>query len=164
MPLTSSMSRDLAVNGGALLVVGILGLIASIPLVDGGAARSIVPWIVVVLVLGLAQVVVGGGWLRNAVADAAPAPADVAREPDAATLRRCLLPAVLGAVVVVLALLWAPPFAPLMAGLAAGAGSTDIRSRHWIRERERDLGVTILRETSPLPFATSRKRVWALPD
>ncbi len=158
------MSRDLTLNGGALLAVGIVGLAASIPRVDGGAARAIVPWFVVVLVLGLAQVVVGGGWLRNAVRDAGPAPADLAREPESETLRRCLLPALLGAIVVVLALLWAPPFAPLIAGLAAGAGATDIRSRSWIRALERDHGVTILRETSPLPFATSRKQLWALPE
>lgn len=158
------MSRDLALNGGALLAIGIAGLVASIPRVDGGAARAIVPWFVVVLVLGLAQVVVGGGWLRNAVTNAAPAPADLTREPRSETFRRCLLPALLGAVVVVLALLWAPPFAPLIAGLAAGAGATDIRSRTWIRAQERDRGVTILRETSPLPFATSRKQLWALPE
>ena len=51
----------------------------------------------------------------------------------------------------------------ILAGLAFGAGATDLRSRNWIRAAEASDGVVILREASALPFATSRKRLWALP-
>lgn len=163
MPLVSPINRDLAVNGGGLVAVGLGGLVAASVVIKGGPALAIVPWIIVALVLGLAQVVVGGGWLRNAVADAPAAEPGLVPEDSGAAVRRLGLPIAIAFVLVVLALFVAPQFASLLAGLAFGAGATDLRSRNWIRAAEASDGVVILREASALPFATSRKRLWALP-
>ena len=84
MPVASPISRDLAINGGGLAVVGVVGAVTTAALIDGGPARAIIPFIIVALVFGLAQVVVSGGWLQKAVADAAAAPSDLQVEPDRA--------------------------------------------------------------------------------
>ena len=149
------LSRDLTINGIGLSVVGIVGLVASIVVLGGSATRVIVPWIIVLVVLSLAQVVVGGGWLRNTIDTAPDAPHDLVIESSSEQLRRAGLPTI-----VALALLAVAPFAPIVAGLAMGAGATDLRSRSWITGDEESRGVTILRATTPLPFATSRAQMW----
>ena len=164
MAVVSPITRDLAIDGWGLAGAGVVGLVAASIVVDGGAGRAIIPFIIVALVFGLAQVVVSGGWLRNAVADAPPAPGDLVTEADATTLRRCALPAVLALVLIVIALFVWVQFAALLAGLAFAAGTTDLRSKQWISAFERENGVTILREAAVLPFATSRKPLWARAD
>jgi len=159
----SPITRDLAIDGWGLAGVGVLGVIAASVVVDGGAGRAIIPFIIVALVFGLAQVVVSGGWLRTAVDSAPPAPADLVVEPEATTLRRAGLPTLLALVLVVIALVVWVQFAALLAGLAFAAGMTDLRSRQWIAAFERANGVQILRGTSWLPFATTRKPLWSRP-
>lgn len=161
MPTASPIVRDLTINGGGLAAVGIGGIIAATFAVPGGPALAIVPFIIVALVFGLAQVVVSGGWLRNAVADAPPPPTDLAAEDDRATLRRCAMPTVLAIVLVVIALFVWPQFAALLSGLSFAAGMTDLRSRRWIQQLQQQDSVTVMREITPLPFATSRKALWA---
>ncbi len=164
VPRAASLTRDLQIDGVGLATVGGLGLILSFLVIADNAARIIVPWLIVLVVLGLAQVVIGGGWLRNAVDDAVPAPADLAIEPPSDQLRRAGLPTVVAAALLALALLAVPPFAPIVAGLAMGAAMTDLRSRKWIHADERARGVTIMREATRLPFANARKRLWVLED
>ena len=164
MAVVSPITRDLAIDGWGLAGVGILGLIAASVTIEGGAGRAIIPFIIVALVFGLAQVVASGGWLRGAVDAAAPPPAGLVVEPDSATLRRAGLPTLLALVLLVIALFVWVQFAALLAGLAFAAGTTDLRSRQWIAAFERANGVTILREVAWLPFATSRKALWARPD
>jgi hypothetical protein len=163
VPTASPIVRDLTVNGGGLAIVGIGGVVAAAFAAGGGPARAIVPFLIVALVFGLAQVVVSGGWLRTAVADAALPPDGLVAEPDSATLRRCAMPTVLAAVLVMLALLVWPQFAAMLSGLAFAAGMTDLRSRQWIRALQQADDVTVMREVTPLPFATSRKAIWAQP-
>jgi hypothetical protein len=164
VPAAAPLTRDLTIDGFGLAAVGVIGLAASLIVVGGNATRVIVPWIIVLLVLGLAQVVIGGGWLRNAIQDAPEAPPDLVIESPGAQTRRAGTPTIVAAVLLLLALVVVAPFAPIVAGLAAGAAATDLRSRQWISADERVQGVTILRETSPLPFATSRKRLWVRPS
>ena len=161
MPTAAPLTRDLTINGVGLAAVSVIGLVASMIVVGGNATRVIVPWIIVLLVLGLAQVVVGGGWLRNAIQDAPDAPDGLDIESPADQVKRAGLPTVVAAALVLLALVVVPPFAPIVAGLAAGAAATDLRSRKWIMADEESQGITIVREITPLPFATSRKRLWA---
>jgi hypothetical protein len=163
VPTTSPIVRDLTLNGGGLAAVGIGGLVVSALAVGGGPARAIVPFLIVALVFGLAQVVVSGGWLRTAVADAALPPVGLVAESDGATLRRCLMPTVLAVMLVLLALVVWPQFAALLSGLAFAAGMTDLRARQWIRALQQEDDVTVIREVTPLPFSTSRKAVWAQP-
>lgn len=160
MPVASPITRDLAIDGGGLAAVGVAGVIAAALLVDGGPGRAIIPFVIVALVFGLAQVVVSGGWLRNAVAQAPPAPGDLVEEPEGATLRRAGLPTLIGLVLVVLALFAWVQFAALLAGVAFAAGSTDLRSRSWISRLEAEEDVTVMRQVASLPFATSRKSLW----
>jgi hypothetical protein len=164
VPTASPIIRDLAINGGALTAVGVGGVVAAAFAVPGGAPTAIIPFIIVALVFGLAQVVVSGGWLRKAVADAASPPDGLATEGDTATLRRCAMPAILAVILVVIALFVWPQFAALLSGLSFAAGMTDLRSRQWIRALQADEGLIVLREITPLPFATSRKAIWAQPD
>lgn len=164
MPAVSPISRDLAIDGWGLAGVGVAGVVAASVVIEGGAGRAIIPFIIVALVFGLAQVVVSAGWLRNAVRDAPPAPADLVPEPDSATLRRAALPALLALILIVIALFVWVQFAALLAGLAFAAGMTDLRSRQWIVALERSEGVTILRQAAWLPFATARKPLWARAD
>jgi hypothetical protein len=158
--LASPITRDLAIDGGGLTAVGIGGVVAAAALVKGGPGLAIIPFVIVALVFGLAQVVVSGGWLRNAVADAGPAPAGLVLEPDSTTLRRAGLPTLLALVLIVIALFVWVQFAALLAGLAFAAGMMDLRSRAWISRLQDDRGVVILRETTWLPFATSRRSLW----
>jgi hypothetical protein len=164
VPTAAPLTRDLTIDGFGLAAVGVIGLVASLIVVGGNPTRVVVPWVIVLLVLGLAQVVVGGGWLRNAIQDAPDAPDDLVTEAPGIQTRRAATPTIVAAVLLLLALLVVPPFAPIVAGLAAGAAATDLRSRQWISADERVQGVTILRETTPLPFATSRKRLWVRPS
>jgi hypothetical protein len=161
--VVSPITRDLAIDGWGLAGVGIAGLIAASVVIDGGAGRAIIPFIIVALVFGLAQVVVSGGWLRTAVDDAPAAPPDLVPEAESATIRRAGLPSLIALVLLVLALVVWVQFAALLAGLAFSAGMTDLRSRQWINALERDRDVTILREVARLPFATARKPLWARP-
>ena len=153
------LSRDLTINGFGLSAVGIVGLVGSIVVLGGSTTRVVIPWIIVVVVLSLAQVVVGGGWLRNTIDTAPDAPRDLVIESSSEQLRRAGLPTIV-ALALLLALLAVAPFAPIVAGLAMGAGATDLRSRSWITGDEESRGVTILRATTPLPFATSRAKMW----
>lgn len=163
MPTTSPITRDLAINGWGLTAVGVLGLIAAAATVKGGPGLVIIPFIIVALVFGLAQVVVSGGWLRTAV-DAAAAPAEaLVPEAESSTVRRAGLPCVIALVVVVISLFVWVQFAALFAGLAFAAGLMDLRSRAWITRLEQERGVVILREVTWLPFATSRRPLWAAP-
>ena len=161
MAVVSPITRDLAIDGGGLTAVGIGGAVAAAAMVSGGPGLAIIPFIIVALVFGLAQVVVSGGWLRNAVNDAGPPAPGLVPEGESATVRRAGLPTVLALVVVVLALFVWVQFAALFAGLAFAAGLMDLRSRSWIAGLERERGVVILREVTWLPFATSRKPLWA---
>jgi hypothetical protein len=163
VPTASPIVRDLSVNGGGLAAVGIGGIVASSLAVSGGPARAIVPFLIVALVFGLAQVVVSGGWLRTAVADAALPPDGLVAEHDSGTLRRCVMPTVLALVLVLSALLVWPQFAAMLSGLAFAAGMTDLRARQWIRTLQQEDDVVVMREVTPLPFATSRKSIWAQP-
>ncbi len=164
MAVASPIRRDLAIGGWGLAGVGLIGVIAASIVVGDAAGRVIIPFIIVALVFGLAQVIVSGGWLRNAVADAPPPPQDLVMEAESTTLRRVGLPAVLIAILVIIALFSWVQFAALLAGVAFAAGSTDLRSRYWITAFEREHGVTILREVAWLSFATVRKPLWARPD
>ena len=47
-----------------------------------------------------------------------------------------------------------------LVGCAFAAGMMDLRSRAWISRLQDDRGVVILRETTWLPFATSRRSLW----
>lgn len=163
MPVASPISRDLAINGGGLAVVGVAGAVATAVLIDGGPARAIVPFIIVALVFGLAQVVVSGGWLQKAVADAPVAPTELQVESDSATLRRAGLPMIIAAVLVVIALFAWVQFAALLAGVAFAAGMTDLRARARVMRREKQDDVTVLRAPAPLPFSTARRTIWIRP-
>lgn len=163
MPVASPISRDLAINGGGLAVVGVAGAVVTAVLIDGGPARAIIPFIIVALVFGLAQVVVSGGWLQKAVADAPAAPPDLRVEPDAATLRRAGLPVLIAALLIVITLFAWVQFAALLAGVAFAAGMTDLRARAWVTRRERQDDVTVLRAPAPLPFSTARRTIWVRP-
>ena len=163
MPVAAPITRDLTIDGVGLGAVGVLGLVAGIAATGGDVARMIVPWIIVVVVLGLAQVVVSGGWLRTAVADAPAPPPGLEIEDRGAQLRRAGLPTVVALALVLAAVFAIPAMASVVAGLAAGAAATDLRTRKWIQELERENGEVILREVTALPFATTRKPLWAAP-
>lgn len=163
MPVASPISRDLAINGGGLVAVGVAGAVATALLIDGGPARAIIPFVIVALVFGLAQVVVSGGWLQKAVADAPAAPADLRVESDGDTLRRAGLPVIIGALLILLTLFAWVQFAALLAGVAFAAGMTDLRARAWVTRREKQDGVTVLRAPAPLPFSTARRTIWIGP-
>jgi hypothetical protein len=160
VPVASPICRDLAINGGGLTAVGVAGLVASAALVDGGPARAIIPFIIVALVFGLAQVVVSGGWLQKAVVDAPDAPANLQVEPDGVAMRRALLPTIIAIVLIAVTLLAWVQFAALLAGVAFAAGMTDLRARAWVRRREAADDLTVMRAPAPLPFSTARKQVW----
>lgn len=166
MQTAAPISRDLTIDGVGLSAVGVVGLVASIVVLGGSATRVVIPWIIVLVVLSLAQVVIGGGWLRNAIDTAPDAPPDLIIESSSDQLRRAGLPTIIALALLLLALLAVAPFAPIVAGLAMGAGATDLRSRSWITGDEESRGVTILRVSTPLPFATSRAQMWvrANPD
>ena len=53
MPIAAPITRDLTIDGFGLAAVGVIGLVASIIVVGGNATRVIVPWIIVLLVLGV---------------------------------------------------------------------------------------------------------------
>lgn len=160
VPVASPITRDLAIDGGGLVAVGVAGVVAASVLVGGGPARAIVPFIIVSLVFGFAQVVVSGGWLRNAVTHAPPAPSGLVDEPRDVTIRRAGLPTLVALVLVALALYAWVQFAALLAGVAFAAGAADLRSRSWIARFEAHDDVTVLRESAALPFATARKPLW----
>lgn len=162
MQAASPLTRDLTIDGAGLGAVGVLGLAGAVA-VSGDVGRMAISWLIVVVVLGLGQVVVGGGWLRNAVADASPAPADVELEDSGSGMIRLLVPTVVMAVLVVLTLFIAAPLGAIMAGIAAGAAATDLRSRQWIAAHDRAHGVTTLRRVTRMPFATTRAPLWQVP-
>ncbi len=163
MPLVSPITRDLAIDGGGLTAVGVGGVVAAAALVDGGPGLAIIPFLIVALVFGFAQVVVGGGWLRAAVHEAPPAPDGLVREDDSATMRRAGIPTLLALLLVVTTMFTWVQFAALLAGLAFAAGLTDLRSLGWIRRVQDERDAVIVREVGPLPFATVRKPLWAVP-
>ncbi len=163
MPVVSPIARDLAIDGWGLAMVGVVGVVAAAIMTGGSPGLAIIPFMIVAVVFGLAQVVVSGGWLRNAVAGAAPPPTGLVAEADSATLRRCGLPALIALVLVVLALFAWVQFAALLAGLAFAAGLTDLRSRGWIARLEHERDVVILRQVTRVPFATVRTSLWAEP-
>jgi hypothetical protein len=163
VPVASPITRDLAINGGGLAAVGTAGAVATGLLIDGGPARAIVPFIIVALVFGLAQVVVSGGWLMKAVADAPPAPAGLQLEPEGATLRRAAVPVGIAVLLILIAVFAWMQFAALLAGVAFAAGMTDLRARSWVTRYEKQADATVLRAPAPLPFSTARKQLWIRP-
>ncbi len=163
MALASPITRDLRIDGFGLVAVGLAGVIAAAVMAKGGPGLALIPFIIVALVFGLAQVVVSGGWLRTAVAKAGPPPPGLIREDESHTMRRAGLPTLVAVVLVAIALFAWLQFAALLAGVAFAAGMMDVRSRTWISKHEGEHDVMILREVTWLPFATSRRPLWAEP-
>jgi Na+/H+ antiporter NhaD/arsenite permease-like protein len=154
------LAWELRTTGAVQLALGLACLIVALTSGDISAGRAVVPFVVVLVVVG-ALSHHNTGWMRRAQ----PAPADPrARvEERSLTLRRSLVGCLLAVVAVVIAVTVGPQFGGVLGGVVAGVGAVDLRNYLWVTGRERSTGHAIFRELGPSPFAGGRRPLYTLP-
>lgn len=156
------MRTELSVSGVGSLVVGVGGLAGALAL-GAEPVGALVPFGVVAVLMAAVQYASGFGWVRRTAREAPLAPAGAALEDRAATLRRTILALLVIGGAVAVTLVVRDELAAVVGGVAAGVGTVDLWASRWVGRREREAGVTLLRESASSPIAAGRRPVYTLP-
>jgi hypothetical protein len=156
------LATELTTSGAGYVVLGLTGLVGALLRADR-PGRAIIPFLVVAVVLAVAQYRLGFGRMRRAAGEAPHPPQAVAEEARRATVRRVLLSLILiaAAIAVSIAVLEGVT-AAIVGGVSVGVGVVDLAAGRWVLGRQRE-GVTLLREVGGPPFAGGRRPLYTRP-
>lgn len=154
------LATELGITGVGQLAIGVAGLLVTLVGSDVEPVRALVPFAVVVAVVGGLSIY-NTRWMR----DAATPPADPGAtvEPSSGTMRRCLVGLVLALVAVGLVGAAGAGLAAVLGGVVAAVGGVDLINRRWVREREDATGDALYRELGRSPFAAGRRPLYTRP-
>lgn len=154
------LRTELGITGVGQLAIGVAGLLVAMAYGDVSAARALVPFVVVVAVVGGLSLY-STRWMRDAPRPPAAPRARV--ETPADTLRRSLVGLALALVAVGLVGAAGPALAAVLGGVVAAVGGVDLLNRRWVDARERETGEEIYRELGRSPFSPGRRPLYTRP-
>ena len=154
------LERELRTTGIGQLAIGAAGLVIALTARDVSPAQGIVPFVVVLAVVGGLSWY-ATRWLRVAEVPAVSPEAPV--EPHGLTVRRCALGLALALVAVAAATAMAGGLGAVLGGVVAAVGAVDLLNRRWVRAREEETGGQIVRELGRSPFAGGRRPLYTRP-
>jgi hypothetical protein len=153
------LGTELLVSGVGQVVIGLLGLLAGLLLIDE-PARALVAFAVAFVALAAVSAYTSR-WMRAArPGDAAP---DARVEPSSQTVRRTAVALALALVVTGIAAAIGGGLAAVLGGLVAGVGAVDLVNRGWLLSRERETGLALYRELGRSPFSSGRRPLYTRP-
>jgi hypothetical protein len=149
------LATELRTSGAGHVVIGLAGLLAALAIGDLSLVQALVPFVVVVVLVGGISVW-STRWLRNP--DLPKPEGGGAVEPANETVRRTMVMLVLPLVfmVVVVAIV-------ALAGVVAGVGAVDLWNFNWVRAREHAMRRGIYRELGPSTFTSGRRPLYTRP-
>lgn len=154
------LATELRITGAGQLAIGIAGLIVPVYTSDISPVRMLVPFVVVLLLIGGLSLY-NTGWLRR---DQSAGGAPAARvESSSDTVRRSLVGLALAVVAVALVGAFGPPLAAVLGGVVAAVGAVDLYNHRAIRDREEASGEAVYRELGRSPFSPGRRPLYTRP-
>jgi hypothetical protein len=154
------LATELRTSGAGQIVIGLAGLLAALAIGDLSVGRSLVPFVVVLVLVGGISLW-STRWLRDP--ELPEAGGGGAVEPANETVRRTMVVFVLPLVFMAVVVALVPAGAVALAGVVAGVGAVDLRNFAWVRARERELGRGIYRELGPSTFTSGRRPLYTRP-
>jgi hypothetical protein len=155
------LTTELRLTGVGQLAIGVAGLLVALTAGDVAPARALVPFVVVVALIGGLSVF-STRWIRDD-ADPPPASDDARIETSSDTLRRCLVGLALALAAVGLVGAAGPGLAAVLGGVVAAVGAVDLFNHRWTQQRERETGDEIYRELGRSPFSAGRRPLYTRP-
>lgn len=154
------LAWELRTTGSVQVALGLVCLAVALTSGDVAVGRAIVPFVVVLVVVG-ALSHRNTAWMRRAEPAAADPRARV--EERSLTLRRSLVGCLLAVIAVIVAVTVGPQLGGVLGGVVAAVGAVDLRNYLWVAGRERSTGRAIFRELGGSPFAAGRRPLYTLP-
>lgn len=155
----ASLASELRVSGIGLPLIGVAGLIGGV-LTSDDAARAIVPFVLVAVLLGAVQYALGFRWYRSAIAAAPAAPTGAEREPEAQTPTRVSRTLLVYVVLIAGAILTGRGLGAVIGGVVFGVGIVDLYTWRWLVQRQRAGAPIAYREISKSLFASGRRPLY----
>ncbi|MGD9571048.1 MAG: hypothetical protein AB7V62_04080 [Thermoleophilia bacterium] len=154
------LATELRFTGLGQIAIGLGGVVAALIAADESAARLLVPFAIVVLLIGGLSIY-NTAWLRR---DAPAGEAAGARiETTSDTYRRSAVGLVLALVAVALVGAFGPSLAAILGGVVGAVGLVDLYNDRWVRAREKTTGEALYRELGRSPFSPGRRPLYTRP-
>lgn len=154
------LATELRTTGVGQLAIGIAGLLVPVYTSDVSPVRMLVPYVIVVVLIGGLSLH-NTSWLRRAEA-VGPAP-DARLESSSDTMRRSLVSLVLALVAVAVVGALGPPLAAVLGGVVTAVGAVDLYNHRAVRDREEATGEAVYRELGRSPFSPGRRPLYTRP-
>ncbi len=159
MPV-ARLAVELRTTAVGQLAIGLAGLAVAVSAEDDSPARVVVPFAVVLALIG-ALSWVATRWVRGP--EPPPLPGGTPVEPARQTLRRSVVGLALALVAVAAACALAPELGAVLGGVVAAAGLIDAVNLRVVRARQARTGDEVLRRLGASPFASGRRPLYTLP-
>lgn len=154
------LELELRTTGIGQLAIGAAGLVVALAARDVSPAQGIVPFVVVLVVVGgLSHYATR--WLRVGERPLASPSARV--EARAHTMRRCAIGLGFALLAVAAATAVAGGLGAVLGGVVAAVGAVDLLNMRWVRAREEETGEQIVRELGRSPFSAGRRPLYTRP-
>lgn len=157
----ASLSAEYRASASLYGLTAAVGLVAELATRDVEAVRVVVPFLVMTVVTAAVLALTGARWVRGAAASAPPLPRGTGEERPAGAWRRAGIEVGLVAVLMLAGISAGRGIGTVIAGIAAGVGMANLLSLRWIRGREREGRVRLMRETPARLVASGRRPVFA---
>ena len=138
-----------------------VGLVLEFSVREVRVAQTLVPFVVMSVVIAIVLWLTGARWLRGAVATPQPLPRDAVVEGGAAVWRRAAIEVSLVALLMLAGISAGRGVGAVIAGVAAGTGLVNVLSARWVRAREGDARVRLVRETPARLVSSGRRPVYS---
>ena len=154
------LATELRITGVGQLAIGVAGLVVAAYTADVPPARILVPFLIVLALIGGLSIH-NTRWLRSGATDGEAPGARVERASD--TVRRSVVGLALAVVAVALLGAFGPALAAVLGGVVAAVGLVDLYNHRWVRDREGRTGEALYRELGSSPFAPGRRPLYTRP-
>ncbi len=154
------LATELRFTGLGQIAIGVGGVVAALIAADESAVRLMVPFVIVVVLIGGLSIY-NTAWLRK---DAPAGRGEGSRvETTSGTYRRSAVGLVLALLAVALVGAFGPSLAAILGGVVAAVGLVDLYNDRWVRAREASTGEALFRELGRSPFSPGRRPLYTRP-
>lgn len=155
------LATELRITGVGQVAIGVAGLLVAIVGGDVAPARALVPFAVVVLLIGGLSLH-GTRWMRSD-APVPPAAPGARVEAPSGTMRRTVVSLALALLGVGLVGAAGPGLAAVLGGVVAAVGAVNLVNHRRVRAREDATGEALYRELGRSPFSAGRRPIYTRP-